>query len=148
LLALTADGDRADASSIRRNAAPACFASSAYQGLARLPPGLALSHLDIASHVLALTPHRVVMGPYHRIDSDVLLALRLFAGPTEAAAAPLRRVHVDYIVDCAPLELTSTGGGPSFRSALIARNVPDFLEPVDAGEGSPLLIWRVKNGWR
>jgi len=128
----------------RREAAPACFDNASYQALARLPPGLVLSQLDIAAHVLALTPHRVVMGPYHRLDRDVLFALRLFAGPVEAAAAQLRANGIDYIVDCAALELTAAGAAPSFRAALIGGQAPAFLQPIAAGDGSPLLIWRVK----
>jgi hypothetical protein len=144
LLTVTATIDSGHAQSARSEALPSCFASASYHGLADAPTGLVLSQLDIAAHVLALTPHRVVMGPYHRIDRDILFALRLFAGPPEAAPAQLRAAHIDYIVDCAPLELTSAGSARSFRTALITEKTPDFLEPVPAGDGSPLLIWRVK----
>src|SRR5262249_30988596 len=126
-----------------RDIAPSCFASASYQTLARLPPGLVLSHLNIASHVLALTPHRVVMGPYHRLDRDLLFGLRLFVGPPEAAAAQLREARIDYVVDCAPLDLSSAETGPTFRTALLAGKPLDFLTPIAAGDGSPLLIWRV-----
>src|SRR5262249_58707247 len=113
-----------------------------YKGLAQAPPGLVLSQLDIAAHVLALTPHRAVMGPYHRIDRDILFALRLFAGPPEDAAAQLRAAHIDYIVDCAPPELTSAGPARSFRTAVISAKTPDFLESMPPRAGAPLLISR------
>jgi hypothetical protein len=123
--------------------ASSCFGTASYQTLSRLPPGLVLSQLNIASHVLALTPHRVVMAPYHRLDRDLLFGLRLFAGPPDAAAAQLRQAHIDYVVDCTPLDPSSAGTGPMFRTALLAGKPLDFLTPVAADDDSPLLIWRV-----
>ncbi|HYA66687.1 MAG TPA: hypothetical protein VEE84_08355, partial [Burkholderiaceae bacterium] len=142
LMVLNAGMESSQAETVRGDAMQSCFANAAYRSLARLPPGLVLSHMDIASHVLALTPHRVVMAPYHRLDRDILFALRLFVGPTDAAAAQLRNAHIDYVVDCPPLNLAAAHP-KSFRTALVTDNAPDFLEPVAPGEGSPLLIWRV-----
>jgi hypothetical protein len=136
------DGSRNAAGQAEKRAA--CFATNAYRALAQLPPGLVLSQLDIATYVLALTPHRVVMAPYHRLDRDLLFGLRLFAGPVETAEAQLRTARVDYIVDCPALELTSAGAEPNFRTALTSGKPPDYLQPVDAGAASPLLIFKVR----
>ncbi len=123
----------------------ACFDTAAYKTLAQLPPGLVLAQLDLATYVLAHTPHRVVMGPYHRLDRDLVFARKLIAGPPADAEAPLRKSGVTYVVDCAGLldRFADRKEPMSFRTALTGGYAPAFLTPVPMG-GSPLLVWRME----
>jgi hypothetical protein len=140
-IAIAAAPAAGTADAIQRDAGR-CFDSSAYRALAALPPGLVLAQLDLAPYVLALTPHRVVMGPYHRLDRDLLMARRLVAGPPEAAEALLRAAGVAYVVDCKELTDRFADTPGSFRSALTADNAPPYLVRIAAPD-SPLMMWRL-----
>ena len=122
----------------------ACFETRSYAALAALPAGRVLAQLDLAPFVLANTPHSVVMGPYHRLDRDLVFARRLVAGKPEDAATPLRAAGVDYVVDCAGLvdRFADRDEPMSLRTSLLKGKAPAFLTPVDM-PNSPLLVWRV-----
>jgi hypothetical protein len=120
-----------------------CFDSSAYRALAALPPGLVLAELDLAPYVLALTPHRILVGPYHRLSSQLVDARRLEAGAAADAEAPLRAAGVDYVVDCHALVDRFADRPGSFRAALMADKAPAFLTRVETPD-SPLMIWKLK----
>lgn len=122
----------------------ACFETKNYAALAALPKGRILAQLDLATFVLANTPHSVVMGPYHRLDDDLVFARRLVAGKPEDAAIALRTAGVDYVVDCAGLvdRFADREEPMSFRTSLLKGKAPAFLSPVDM-PNSPLLVWRV-----
>ena len=122
----------------------ACFETRSYPALTALPAGRVLAQLDLAPFVLANTPHSVVMGPYHRLDRDLIFARRLVAGKPEDAATPLRAAGVDYVVDCAGLvdRFADRDEPMSLRTSLLKGRAPAFLTPVDM-PNSPLLVWRV-----
>ena len=68
-----------------------CFQSSNVRRLAALPPGLVAADIDLGPYIVALSPHRVVAAPYHRLEKGILANHAIFTGaPGEALAAAAR----------------------------------------------------------
>ena len=73
----------------RANAAAAreaCFRSENYAALARIPAGLIAADIDYGPFLLALTPHRILAAPYHRLSSGIIEAHGAKVGETERRA--------------------------------------------------------------
>lgn len=119
-----------------------CQETVSIQPLADLPRGLVAADIDLAAFIAALTPHRVVAAPYHRLGKSIIELEAIRSAPADEAAARLHRLGVDYIVTCKGV---STGhlSSSSLAARLQSGAVPDWLEPLDL-EGSPrLAVWRV-----
>jgi len=139
--------DRKGADSPDRPAHDACLDNASYAGLARLPAGVVAADLDYGPFLLALTPHRILAAPYHRLSAGILAAREIFASPPEGAHGALRRLGVTYIATCGtrgPSDLPKSELEASFAGRLQAKDVPDWLEPVATGEG-PFTVYRVKS---
>jgi hypothetical protein len=121
-----------------------CARIADYSKLAALPPGLVLSHVNLGSYVLATTEHRVLVAPYHRLQAELIFARRLGAASPETAENALRHAGVDYLVECRG-EADSVEDAPSsLRSALMAGQIPSFLERIGDDTTSPVLVWRMR----
>ncbi len=120
-----------------------CLQLGDYAGLASLPPGLVLPDIDLGGFVLATTKHRVLLAPYHRLQKELIFARRLGAGDPAAAAEPLRRLGIDYLVDCRGTSDPVQDIPSSLRTAMMSGHAPAFLEPILADPPSRLMVWRV-----
>jgi hypothetical protein len=122
-----------------------CFDSDAYRPLARLPRGLMAADVSYGPFILALTPHSVLAGPYHRLGAGILASHRALASDPAAARADLSAVGADYLVICGPRPPDGLDGAERERSlwaALRAGIVPDWLQRVpDTGAFS---VFRLK----
>jgi hypothetical protein len=130
-----------------RPAHDACLDNASYAGLARLPAGVVAADLDYGPFLLALTPHRILAAPYHRLSAGILATREIFASPPAAAHAALRRLGVTYVATCGtrgPTDLPKSKLEASFAGRLQAKDVPDWLEPVAIGDG-PFAVYRVKS---
>ncbi len=88
--------------------ADACSKRDAIRDLADLPPGLIAAHIDIGAYIAALTHHRALSAPYHRIANAIIANYQIFAAHDPAAAAAiLKRENVDYVVICRGLDAPS-----------------------------------------
>lgn len=126
----------------------ACLKSSAVRDLAALAPGLIAARIDIGAYIAALTPHRVLSAPYHRIADAIIANHKIFAATTPAeAAALLEREGVDYVVTCRNLDDPYVGEAQwrgTLRARLVASQAPDYLVPVALGNSQTLFkVWRV-----
>jgi hypothetical protein len=127
----------------------ACLSMPALKTLIALPPGLFAAHVDLGAHLAAVTPHRALAGPYHRIASAIIANHRIFAAKSpEAAARLLAEWNVDYVLTCrgldGPLALSRDGQG-TLRADLVAGRVPAFLVPVPLADRDSLYnVWRVE----
>jgi hypothetical protein len=127
----------------------ACSDTATISALANLPPGLMLAGLDLGPYVVALTPHRVVMAPYHRLDHSIVTGLRLLGERPEAAEAELRRLGVTYVIACEPPEKSSVGqtaASPAregLEDAVASGKVPGYLARVPLPEAPALRVYRV-----
>jgi hypothetical protein len=122
-----------------------CTRNDAYSSLAQLPPGLVAADVNYGPYVLALTPHRVLAAPYHRVRNGIVAADAILNGAAEKASAAAAQAAVDYIAICGTR--SSTGELPpaeSLWAQLAAGNVPGWLEPV-ARSAEGFSVYRVRN---
>src|SRR5262245_34444517 len=77
-----------------------CFRSPNVRRLAALPPGLIAADIDLGAHIVALSPHRVVAAPYHRLDKGILANHAILYGTPDQAMPLLRNLGVGYVVLC------------------------------------------------
>ncbi len=123
-----------------------CFKIQNYAQLARLPKGVVATEIDFGSFVLALTPHSVLAGPYHRLAAGIIAAHEAFALPPEEARKILARFGTSYMVTCgrrAPPGLTDAQREASLWGRLQAGAVPPWLERLPAAPDEVFEVYRV-----
>lgn len=119
-----------------------CQETAAIEPLAELPRGLVAADIDLGSYIAALTPHRVVAAPYHRIGRSILEMEAIRKGTAEQALARLTLLGVDYVVTCKGVDVSDLPAS-SLAARLAAGAVPDYLEPVTIAGPQRLSIWHV-----
>jgi hypothetical protein len=127
--------------------AAGCLLDESYDKLAALPPGLVATDIDYGPFVLALTPHAVMSAPYHRLVGPIIAAHEIFALPPEAAQKVVAAAKPDYLALCGRHTLGNIGAAErdaSLWGRLAAREVPPWLERVEATRDGPFVIYRVK----
>ncbi|MEZ5817966.1 MAG: hypothetical protein R3D44_12875 [Hyphomicrobiaceae bacterium] len=130
-----------------------CSDTPTISALAQLPPGLVLADINLGPYIAALTPHRVVMAPYHRLDKSIVEGTRLLTDRPEAAEAGLRKLGVTYVMACKTKDWSETygetakapaeGSAPKLKDALAGGKAPAYLAPVDVPGASGLHVYRV-----
>ena len=119
-----------------------CSDTPSVSSLAQIPPGLVLADVNLGPYIVALSPHRVVMAPYHRLDRSIVEGHALLAATPPAAEARLRELGVDYVVAC---RAASGGGAPAtLQEVLAAARPPAWLVPVPLASSPSLLVYRVQ----
>jgi hypothetical protein len=124
-----------------------CFRSSNIRRLATLPAGLVAADLELGPYIVALTPHRVVAAPYHRLEKAIIANHAILAGPPNESQRRLQALGVNYVALCA--ERPRNGGSPpqpspaSLRTELLRGAPVDFLQEVPLSPGAPVRVWRV-----
>ncbi len=129
--------------------AEACMKSATVSELSTLPPGLMAGRIDLGAYIVALTPHRVLSAPYHRIADAIIINHHIFAArDAQTAADLLRKEKIDYVVICRGLDAPFVSGpewSGTLRADLVAGRAPDFLEAVPlADPASPFSVWRMR----
>jgi hypothetical protein len=124
-----------------------CLRSSNVRRLAALPPGLVAADLELGPYIVALTPHRVVAAPYHRLEKAIIANHAILAGPPNESQARLRTLGVTYIALCAGGQSNSGDmsqpSQPTLRAQLLGGAPVDFLREVPVPPGSAIRIWQV-----
>jgi hypothetical protein len=123
-----------------------CYDASAYARLAALPPGLALSEIDLGPYILARSPHAILNAPYHRMSWGILSAEDALSADPAQAQAKVRALHVAYVVACpahASLYNHVTAPAGSLLRRLDQNAAPAWLEPLSA-PGEALRLYRVR----
>ncbi len=115
---------------------PGCDDPRVMARIAALPTGTIIAPVDIGSHILVATRHRVLAAPYHRNTGGNRAAYDFFLGRPGAAHAVATRWHADYVLMCGD----AFGGidlnreGPGGMAVLLGRGAaPDWLAPVALG---------------
>jgi hypothetical protein len=124
------------------NTSKSCMASASIRPLADLPPGLIATHFDFGPFIVALTPHRVVSAPYHRLGPAIAAFEALDAGPPADAYDKLTALGATYVVQCKDW-VREERAENSLHKALHRGEVPDYLEPVSLKDDTPFRVWRV-----
>lgn len=124
--------------------APArCLESAEVRPLASLPPGLVVTDADFGPFIVALTGHRVLSAPYHRLDKAILETEAIkSAGPAEAKRR-LDAIGADYVAICTPFK-PKNASTATLAGLLHAGQSPDFLEPVRLSQPSLYKVWRIR----
>ena len=141
----TAEGSRTsvEAADPRR----ACFRSTNVRRLADLPPGLVAGDIDLGPYIVALSPHRVVAAPYHRLAQGILANHAITHGVPDQALRTLERLGVDYVALCAdrPESGSSERSGPAatLGARLLDGDRFVFLRELDLATGGAIRIWKV-----
>jgi hypothetical protein len=119
-----------------------CGEARAFDQLRALPPGLALSEIDVGPFILAYTPLTIMSAPYQRMSAGILAAHDALAAPPQAAEAKVRRLGATYVVDCLGYNYKIEPNG--LIAALRADpRPPAWLEPLSP-HGATLQIYRVR----
>jgi hypothetical protein len=125
-----------------------CFRSANVSRLAALPPGLVAAELDLGPFIVALSPHRVVAAPYHRLSKSILLNTAILNGTPDEALRTMRTLGVDYVALCADAKdvgkLESPPAENTTLQSRLLRGVPvGFLHELDLGPGAAIRAWRI-----
>lgn len=131
-----------------RVGAEACETNSAVRELGALPPGLIAARIDLGAYVTAVTHHRVLSAPYHRIADAIITNHHIFAARSDVEAARLlAQEKIDYVVTCKGLDdpfVTEPEWQGTLRAGLVNGIAPSYLEPVKLDNPQTLFrVWRV-----
>src|SRR5262249_47181112 len=118
-----------------------CFLSANVRMLATLPPGLVAADLDLGPYIVALSPHRVVAAPYHRLYRSILANYAIVNGTPDEAMQRLRGLDVNYVALCAKRPMRSNDS--SLRSRLLGGEPTQLLRELDLPQGTPIRVWKV-----
>jgi hypothetical protein len=105
-----------------------CTTPEALARLAALPPGQAMTGIDLGAWGLASTPHRFIAAPYHRNDRGNRAAYRFFLGDERTARAIAVRWRINYVVRCPGM----FGAIDLPRGSIAADATPAWLRPISA----------------
>ncbi len=118
-----------------------CYRNATIPHLQGLPPGLVAADIDLGPYVAALTPHRVVAAPYHRLGEGILALSALQSGPQSQARAIIARLGIDYIATCTD----NPGRNPnSFRSQLLRGTALEGIAEIPLDPAGGLRAWRIQ----
>lgn len=137
-----ASREAADAASLRT-----CTAAEALARMSAAPAGLVVTHNDIGAHLAAVTHHRALAGPYHRIPGAIIANHEiLFAKDHTASGRLLLQYGADYLMTCGPMDKAQLSR-PDWKGSLLAAvsegKPPRYLSPVPLDAASPFKLWRI-----
>ena len=133
-----------------------CFSDRVYADLARLPPGVTVSEIDLGPFVLALTPSASMSAPYHRMSAGIMRARQILIAPVDggangaraqaASVSPGGRLGPVYVLECRRHRRHVDRGGlrpDSLQARLDAARPPPWLTRLSP-PGAPLEVYRVE----
>ena len=128
------------------NANVRCPSLAAMRAVALQPRGVVFTFGDLAPRLITVTPHRSVIGPYHRNGEQILDMMHAFRGSAEQAHGIVAKYRSDYVLIC-PMMSQSTvfqSAAPNgFYVQLAKGQAPAWLQPIDLGKDSPMKMWKV-----
>jgi len=120
-----------------------CYRSANVRRLAALPPGLVAGEINLGPYVVALTPHRVVAAPYHRLQTSIPAIYAILGGAPADALPRLRALGVDYVALCAEPAAAGAAAPQSLRARLLDGQRVDGLEELALGGSAAIRVWKV-----
>ena len=130
----------------------ACITTPSIAPLAGLPAGLFVADIDLGPFIAALTPHRALAGPYHRIGPQIVANHGVLQARPEEAQRLLSGLGASYLALCAAATGTNVSSGTipdavdGLRQRLLEGARFAFLEPVRLEGQGPVRVWRVVAG--
>lgn len=126
-----------------------CRSTKAVSTLKALKPGLVVAPIDIGPFAVALTPHRVLAAPYHRMGLDIITLDQIMTAEPASAEQRLRDIGADYLVLCVPDSAANTDGalqlsGLGLERVMLSGGRVPYLEAVTLPtEAKALRVWKV-----
>lgn len=124
-----------------------CSVADAGPTLAKLPRGEVFAPLDIAPELLLVSDHSVLATGHHRGHASMrVLIVTALASPAKAGQT-LRARGIAYVAVCpskAEVRMYARIAPDGFAAILMSGSAPEWLEPIDAGAGNGLKLWRVR----
>jgi hypothetical protein len=127
-----------------------CFLSHNVRRLAGLPAGLVAADIDLGPYIVALSPHRVVAAPYHRLEAGILANQAIMTGEPHEARQRLAVLGVDYVALCADRWRSANADRAKpgkearpLRARLLDGGRVDFLREIEMPAGSAIRVWQV-----
>jgi hypothetical protein len=121
--------------------APSCELSTNVRRLGMLPAGLVSADLDLSAYIAALTPHRVVAAPYHRLEKNILANHAIMEGSPDNSVKEARVLGVDYLVLC---NRPRGGDIPTgLRARLLAGESISSLQELTLDSEHAIRVWRL-----
>ena len=122
-----------------------CAAQKDYGALASMPPARILPQPDLGGYLALFSQHQSMIGNYHRLDSEIMRASKIFAAPMADARAMLDAWKIDLVVHCQGRKLYGRQNAEGSLGLAIERGVgvPDYLVPIDLGVAGSVKAWRV-----
>jgi hypothetical protein len=124
-----------------------CFRSANVRGLATLPAGLVAGDIDLGPYIVALSPHRVVAAPYHRLEQGILANYAIMEGTPEQALRTIEALGVNYVALCAEPPGDKgpkpDGRSPPLRTRLLDGGRLAFLRELALPANTAVRVWKV-----
>ena len=111
-----------------------------------LEPGEAFVPLHTAPQFLAYSHHSVIATGHHRGSPAMKQVLQISMGSADEARAIMAKRGTRYVAVCPFLIEPNNyahAAPQGFMADLVHDRAPDWLEPVEAAEGTTLKIWRI-----
>jgi hypothetical protein len=116
-----------------------CAASSSYEALARLKPGLVMSDVYLGPEILDYTRHSVLTAPYHRLSTQIVRVYDAQRAQGADAENAVRRMGANYIIDCKASQDVGSGLYHELHGGAELPWLTRLSQPTDA-----IQIWRVE----
>jgi hypothetical protein len=120
---------------------PSCELTPNVRRLATLPTGLVAADIDLSAFIAALTPHRVVAAPYHRLEKSILANHAIMQGSPDKSVEAARVLGVDYLALC---NRPARGDVPTgLRARLLAGESIPPLQELTLDSEHAIRVWRL-----
>lgn len=124
-----------------------CPTLTALRPIAKVPPGVVFTFVDLGPRLIAMTPHKAIAGPYHRNGTAILDVFHVFRGSPDVARPIIAAHHANYVLIClnSPEATNHRRFAPNGLYAQLEKGkVPRWLSPVTLPSDSPYRMWRVQ----
>ncbi len=123
-----------------------CNSQANIKPIGALPPATIFTFVDLGPRLLATTHHRVIAGPYHRNDDQIVDVHHAFIGTPDQARAIAKKHGATYLLICPNMAegtLHKSHNRNGLYAQLMANKVPGWLTPVPLPKSSPYRLWRI-----
>jgi hypothetical protein len=127
--------------------APSCVTKPSMQALNTLPEGVIMAPLDIGSHIIAFSHHKVVGTGHHRNIKGMKATIATWIADPASARPLIAATGARYVMLCrgksevARYEHRAPHG---LAATLLSGKVPQWLTPLDVGADDSVLLYRIK----
>ena len=141
-----AGGKQTERQRLNNRANRLCPTLWAMRPVAKQPPGMVFTFIDLGPRLIAVTKHSALGGPYHRNGMAIADSMNAFRGSPEQARALILKHRSDYLLICPHMNQATIFRAQAPRGfyAQLERGATfPWLQPIDLGKDNPLKMWRV-----